>query len=478
MRRRQFSSCDPCRQSKRRCEPASQGSAPNTQRNVCGNCVRLHLNCTYSFVSSKKVALENRKRGHNVRRVATGVLPSPVNSVPASEIVIGDEIFATFGNTECSVLEDWMEPFSDPVGLNSLEPWTKSIMFDGNEPILQNNLLIDPAQVTDTINDVANGFSNRLEPSVEFSPLPSPQIQSRRGWTTTLSPSSPLGILNRSFESKLLNDKLFRVYKHIGFLSVSSFLGDGCNPFTKQDFDLEKGQTAEWERISSNSASSATTPAFIQLTPPTSQETLSITMLGAASFLDHFGTLYGRRLDRVNNRLAETAFEDVFHAFSIQWVHQYGEQSPPYTDLQSSLPDLAVGWWCKARSSLQKAQRVCSFKTVWAMLLFNMTTIPPRFASSTGSSESHQKKDFLNDCISHMIALRRMVIPYCENLGPDSTYANALQVCLSLFSWLAILRDSTTSMINLRSPCLESITFEPERGTLVHTVLSLSSQNA
>lgn len=457
MTRRQFSSCDPCRQSKRRCEPA-QPMLTIPHRTTCSNCLRLRLNCTYDFASSKRIELESRRRMRDTRRRPGSIVRSPASGTTISQTATCDEIFSDIGNPECPNFDELMESFSDPFGLPSLEYWSNSNLLDDNGYSILGGLLSAPMQHIDVAGSATCSASGYNQSNLEMTPLPSPRIQHRRKSTYSLSLSGSLCMLNRSHESKILGEKLSRVYKNIAFLSVSSFLGKGCNPFIEQDFDLEKEETAEWKHIPDdtdplNSPPTVTGPVF-----PDSQETLRLTMIGAAFFLDHFGTLYGNGLDKMDHQRAQIALEDVLHAFSSQWIQQHDSHSASNTAPAISKSGFAVHCWYKARSSLVDAQRVRSFKTVWAMLLFNMTTIPSQFVNDHEGSDSRMKNDFLGDCISHLIALRQMVIPYCKNLGSGSTYAKALQISLSLFSWLAILRDSTTSITRLKPPILGNVT--------------------
>ena len=90
----------------------------------------------------------------------------------------------------------------------------------------------------------------------------------------------------------------------------------------------------------------------------------SMTVLGTVRFLDHFSDLYGNRLTLTARRQSDAALKAVLRAFSLQWLSPYnGEQAAC-----DSLIGTFHGVWFRARSHINNALSVRSFRVVYAIL--------------------------------------------------------------------------------------------------------------
>lgn len=487
-KRHQFSSCDPCRHSKRRCEPVNRDSSECDA--ICNNCLRLRLDCTYHYVASRKLAIKNRINERNAQRREQSAINASTTAV--SEIAYSDRLPSPPCNSY------FLEQPSDPLCRPLLEVDMDELVVDFNDDLPRNDcldltLLSEPSPQIDPffsfLNEAAeSNLSHQYMPmpglSADIDPIfnfldetvashvhnqmdgSENQDEERDGdffeakrRTLESSLRSPMELLNRRFEGTVLDGQLCRIYNYVMSLSAASYLGHGCNLFTKKGYTLEGGVligalAREADNVAGDNR--ITYPQETLLAPPSSseskftskqQEWSELTLLGAVELLDHFGALYGNRIDKFDQQRAHRALNDTFHAFSSQWMNRNEDCGFVSATMQNTpSDDLYLNCWMRARSSLHSSRNVRSFKTVYAMLLFNMTTVPTKFLSWPDAGDQHI---FLKEAISYLSSLRRLVMFYCERLDPESKYAGVLQVSMGIISWLALLRDTMTWVTSL-----------------------------
>jgi hypothetical protein len=130
----------------------------------------------------------------------------------------------------------------------------------------------------------------------------------------------------------------------------------------------------------------------------------------------------------------------VLRAFSMQWL---STESGSMDSLNNAYHDT----WFEARSILQSAQSIKSFRIVYAILLFDGIAIP-------GKPKSPH--EFLNTGLEHLQYLQSLVNEYCGILGPHSTYSALLEASLSVVSWAGYIRDIGAALTGSHSCKLPS----------------------
>lgn len=472
-KRSQYSSCDACRKSKRRCEPQSESGSSSQERSTCSNCLRLRLNCTYHFATCKIQVIENRKQQKESQKRRLSNANSSSSAIWGLESLLdASSPLELEDKALFSLFPEISEPSHNPFSFSPFERLGDGLtMEDQNRVLLEDNIPRDPTTTVDEYEDLSDLSPSNIQPEIEAAHVSlSPTKFSDGSWSFQ-SLASPLTTLNQSYMSRILHETLHRIYNNIMFLSVSSFLGSECNPFTDTKYSLEENenQGSIFCKISDSGKHLLSLPSWSGKTSLSTPSSLIQTMLGAVSFLDHFGTLYGNGLSKDDHQRAETALGHAFHAFSSQWITggidlqlNRFSKSPPPIQAECSHQDIRAYYWHKARSSLAETKRVKCFKIVYAMLLFDMTT--PFGKLSLLPDE--QQNDFLQECIALLCPLRVKVLKYCENLGSTSTYAGTLRVGLGIISWLAFLRDTMTSATSLKPPIFDSVSLESNGGVV------------
>lgn len=188
--RRQFSSCDPCRNSKRRCFFSAPGDGE-----TCTNCRRLGHACTFDFAKSRPT-LKERIRRNQAR--------SPESISGAEAMVLGD------------FLAPWFEEGRDDArGLDLTDQLTSDVA--------------TPAQA-----------SSETRLSVSCSPLD--RIQHNLPFLAGGSLNSPIRLLSSKLDAAILDERLTKIYDTIITGCASRFADYNCNLYaTASCYRLEGG---------------------------------------------------------------------------------------------------------------------------------------------------------------------------------------------------------------------------------------------
>lgn len=106
--------------------------------------------------------------------------------------------------------------------------------------------------------------------------------------------------------------------------------------------------------------------------------------------------------------------------------------------------------WFTAREVLRNAQSIQSFRTVYAILLFDGIAVPAK-----ASAESAH--EFLDIGLRNLCSLDALVRQYCTNLAAHSTYSGALEASLTVVRWGGYIRDIGASLTTDRRCLLPAI---------------------
>ncbi|KAL4898331.1 hypothetical protein BDV59DRAFT_3161 [Aspergillus ambiguus] len=165
-----------------------------------------------------------------------------------------------------------------------------------------------------------------------------------------------------------------------------------------------------------------------------------MTMLGVVRFLDHFCDLYGNRLSRSERRQSDAVLKSVLRTFSLQWM-------PSETRTRcDSTTILFTEAWLQARSLLQDALHLLSYRALYAILLFDGISMPLKVSKSI---EAHE---FLDAGLENLCHLHDMVEEYCSNISSSSTYRALLEASLQIVRWGGYIRD-TGAALTADRPC-------------------------
>ncbi|GAB1199595.1 hypothetical protein APSETT444_008949 [Aspergillus pseudonomiae] len=283
------------------------------------------------------------------------------------------------------------------------------------------------------------------------------------------SPSSPLYLLNSKLNATILDGCLARIHDTIVTGCASRFIGYECNLYKPachyQLGDGESGSLQDQKPVQADPVTKenlAKTPTSMSqsdvplITPGPSSRQLGattqgtshkMTIMGAVRFLDHFSDLYGNRLTVPARRKSDAVLKAVLRTFSLQWLSpndsSTGAQlTTSYNntvgrDAPRDIPiDVFYDSWFQARSLINSALSVQSFRAIYAILMFDGISIP---AKATG--ETLVAHEFLEVGLQKLNCLTGLVDQYCMNLGPQSTYGAIMEASLSVVRWCAHVRD-------------------------------------
>ncbi|GLA26290.1 hypothetical protein AnigIFM63326_003109 [Aspergillus niger] len=437
--RRQFSSCDPCRRSKRRCFFASPRGGK------CTHCQRLGHSCTFDFARSRKAKPKQ----------------NPVRSSPLTN---GNELpeipFLGFGSPD-----GYYQAGSTPPG-DTLAPWLNlgegHYAPENHDDILDIDLakrltsdVTPPTQMlSETQMSVRSNLSDRVPYAVPF--------------LAGSSLTSPVRLLNSKVDATILDDRLVRIYHAIITGCASRFVDYDCNLYaTTSHYRLQSWSEGSSQRHTPTTLDNSTktsfpdTPASVaQLNAisfpdsevPSNDVSCTFTVIGAVRFLDHFAGLYGNRLSATARRQSDAALKSVLRTFSLQWLPSESTSAAD-SILQDSIHGIPTSEasknafydsWFQAREIISQAQSVRSFRVVYAILLFCGITIPAKAPVDSA-------RKFLDSGLQSLCSLNELIRQHCHTLGAHSIYSGLLEASLNAVHWGGYIRDLGASLTTNRA---------------------------
>lgn len=396
--RRQYSSCDPCRRSKRRCSLPSYSDG-----GTCTNCQRLGHVCTFEFSKSRRTVRRNPSRqnqtlsrlsgsGHDLPEITADGLseyyPSPLN-----------------GSAETPI--SW---------LNFDESHQIESTWDNTQGLDLTDLL-----AADVVTPAQPPSDARSSPLLRV-PCTTPILPGR-------ALNSPIRLLNSKLDATILDSRLARIHNTIITGCASRFADYDCNLCaTGLRYRLEgaDGGQSQGCAFPLNSAMAST------------DVTCTFTAIGAVRFLDHFGDLYGNRLSSDARRQSDAALRAVLRAFSLQWLST-SEGTPATDSIRDASQNAFYDSWFAAREILGNAQAVRSFRVVYAILLFDGISVPTQ--ASAGPPH-----ELLNAGLQTLCSLDALIGRYCATLGAHSTYSMLLEASMAVVRWGGYIRDIGASL--------------------------------
>lgn len=357
-------------------------------------------------------------------------------------------------------------------------------------------------------------------------PISNPARANIDSQIASISPTSPINLLNASVEANGIKQELDRIYETVMATATSSFLSHGSNPFaTKWIYHFEGTLPSQHSDVADAEACGggrnygldfpSSTEPYARSVPALEDNTHTsrcrsnnglsedrsqrMTMLGIATFLDNFAGLYGNTLDSHTIHESEMVLRDVIHTFSLQWVPSTkstlptlnhwdkdilatsitrNEPSPAAvsTSFESSLPhgsnqpkrrpstgaSIFMDSWFKARNRLLTLPSFPSFKVTYALLLFDMIAPPPQV--NDASFKNIEPQQFLQVGLGYLSTLTGLLQSYCDNLGKASLYSQLLEAGLQIFHWFSYVRDTTLAIMQDRSCLLPDALPENRQG--------------
>jgi hypothetical protein len=275
---------------------------------------------------------------------------------------------------------------------------------------------------------------------------------------------SPVHLLNSKIDARMLDERSIRILDTIVTGSANRFLDYECNLYaTKTRYQIESSSShssqgsspAGWNALmgvtttespvtSPESAQASLIPtqdlkeAMTRALVPQQDDDLKMTLLGCARFLDHFGDIYGNRLSPNDRKRSDAALKSVVRAFALQWLPKENVQERQ--PMRNTSLDVYTDAWHQARSSLNDAQSVRSFRVVFACFMFNGIVMPT-------SARSHAiAHEFLDEGLQKLHVLDGLVKQFCTTLGPFSKYATRIETSLAVVHWCGHLRDTGAAL--------------------------------
>ena len=436
--RRQNSSCDHCRRSKRRCTfplVTLESSSP-----ACTNCQRLGHICTFEFATSRqknKAARRQRKQRDTFEHRPNQYDIS--NIAADSESLDGEKIFESWLNFDNN------SPYNDVGSSNQNYPTGDSI--SGLESVST-----DGCQHGKEIT-LAPRFLRKEHPALPFG------VGSLLG----ISRRSPINLLNSKLEAAILETRLARIFEIVVSGCASRYLDYDCNLYATQNrYQIEDSTIStnsaspesdhalpeSWNGLAPSDSTRQSNAASTQLQLNTErmatktairEDASHMTLIGSARFLDHLAGLYGIKLGLTARKQSDAALHAVLRVFALQWMPlpQSSADTLSPSDHDSCLEAYTDAWF-NARSHIISSQHIRSFKIVLAILLFDGTAIPIKAHANLGAGIEHE---FLDTGLRALCILDKLVVQYCATLGPFSRYAALAEASLSLVRWCGYIRD-------------------------------------
>ncbi|KIW85531.1 hypothetical protein Z517_00923 [Fonsecaea pedrosoi CBS 271.37] len=482
--RKQNSSCDPCRRSKRRCA-FPEGVHPGSP-NRCLNCMHLGHNCTFDFVNSR---LNQRK--NKIKQPASYGPEQPIapaisrpekESIFPSDQGFVDSIPATGHNGSWNGISSTGVLDVDMFMGNLVSEWTN----------LDRQVFATETPATEHYQSSTS--SGALSPSTQDSrshyqtPYRAPNdFLARRNLSLGLWRGSPIHLLNSSVETQRINQNLREVYNSMMAGIAIRYLDYNCNLFAgsyKYSFDADQSNPSTLDINGGQSVGDILTPSWkkaslenngsriqANMAPERLASQINkVTMLGVARFLDNFGAFYGNVVDQKTRNQHEHTLIAVLQAFALQFApsrpaddpltrlfedtqggNQCSLSDPNPGDRSTNSQHVFTAAWFNAHSHLVSSKETRSFVRLYSVFLFLMTSVPPEAASIPCYEDT--PIGLLDNALRQMEELRDLVEAYCKNLSRQSIYRFLLESSVGIIRWYGYLRDTIDSVLHER-PCM------------------------
>ncbi|OAP60575.1 hypothetical protein AYL99_05577 [Fonsecaea erecta] len=493
--RKQNSSCDPCRRSKRRCA-FPDGVNPGSP-NSCMNCIHLGHNCTFDFVNSR---LNQKKKAKQPVSHAQEQAIAPATSRPEKQFIVPlpadpeslDSTQVTAQNALWNGIPHTGFLDVDMFMGNLVSEWTN----------LESQVLTSEAQAAEQYQ-TSNTSASTVHSSTSHYQTPprSPNdLFARRNSTLGLWRGSPIHLLNSSVEIQRINQSLGEVYNSMMSGIAIRYLDYNCNLFAgsyKYSFDPDQSNPSTLDINGGQSVNNALTPpwkkAIVDTNGPQVDANMApeklarqinkVTMIGVARFLDNFGALYSNVIDQKTRSQNERTLIAVLQAFALQFAPSRQAEGPlarffdnPQGGSQCSTSDAMPGdrstnsqhvftaAWFNAHSHMVSSRRIRSFVKLYSVFLFLMTSVPPEAASIPCYEDT--PLGLLDNALRQMEELQGLVQSYCGHLGRQSIYRFLLLSSVGIIRWYGYLRDTIDSVLHER-PCMLEDAPPRSKGTLL-----------
>ena len=451
--RRQNSSCDACRRSKRRCAALATNETPNSETS-CTNCVQLGYKCTFNLAAS---AARQRKQKRRLS-LERDTSPQPIEPriYPAR---------ATTGNEDrAKGVADLSRKFGP---FRSLYDASLQVSFADNSfhaeyalvPATTMELQCYDRSVIPEVTWLADQENYDDSQVLQFPSPSATEVFVPGAWH-----GSPMHLLNSSMTSLMLNIQLDEIHKVVFADTISRYLAYRCNVFAgcykyslTYETEEQPGRSC-WGNRGSDSLSSETMEK-----PPASSlhdnDSWKATLIGIARFLDNFGPLYGNRLDAKASQKAELVLIASVSAFALQWLPSRSEEGHCESQQCARFKEV----WFRTHSLLKASQEMRSFVRLYAVFLFHMTPIPEE--ALTILVEGEHPTDLLDCGLRQMTYLFNLIHQYGQSLTEDSIYKALLDASTRIFRWYGYVRDTVASSMTERQCVLpdEPITTKEPR---------------
>ncbi|OAL21175.1 hypothetical protein AYO22_08138 [Fonsecaea multimorphosa] len=493
--RKQNSSCDPCRRSKRRCAFADgvQPGSPNS----CLNCTHLGHNCTFDFVNSRLT--QKKKAKQPVSNVQEQPI-APATSRPENQFIVPlpadpgplDTTQGTAPNAYWSGI-----PYT---GFLDVDMFMGNLVSEWNNLDRQVLTTEAPATEQDQSNSTSSSTTYGSIGHSQTPPRSPNDLFARRNSKLGLWRGSPIHLLNSSVEIQRINQSLGEVYNSMMSGIAIRYLDYNCNLFAgsyKYSFDPDQSNPSTLDIKGGQSVVNMLTPSWKKAVGDTNslqnddciapekvaKQINKVTMLGVARFLDNFGALYNNVIDQKTRSQTERTLIAVLQAFALQfapsrqadgplaWLFenpQGGSQcstsGPMPGDRSTNSQHVFTAAWFNAHSHLVSSRKTRSFVKLYSVFLFLMTSVPPEAASIPCYEET--PLGLLDDALQQMEELQGLVQGCCSHLGRQSIYRFLLQSSVGIIRWYGYLRDTIDSVLHER-PCMLEDAPPRSKGTLL-----------
>jgi hypothetical protein len=415
---------------------------------ICTNCERLRHHCTFEFAKRHPSSPFNKRQIQKSAEAAEGpehdksnIFDGLIEGLPDST----ENQFNASSVADQDILASWLNFDLERIADDHVTSLSNN--YEASTPVAPARSDTPATTETQPNNQISHSF-NRMH-TAQYAPA------------IPLSLNSPIYLLNTGMDAKILGDRLTRIYDAISTASSCAFLDYDCNLYA----------TGNRYRIGDSKFGSSTEspPATGAISPhnapnnqllqsassiPTNEETIhEISLLGSVRFLDHFSHLYGNRLDSNARRKSDAVLKAVLLAFSMQLLpvaDGTGHIVPHTLDSRQTESDSALNAftdaWLRARTLLEDALHVKSFRVIIAILTFVGIVTP----SKVREVEDVEPHDFLDSALQKLCYLDGLVTQYRENLGPSSTYSALLEASLNLIRWTGYIRDTGAALASDR----------------------------
>lgn len=273
-----------------------------------------------------------------------------------------------------------------------------------------------------------------------------------KGQNEGISDKLPTALLTSTLSFSMENDYLNRFFHSLTTVLYHRYLSPRAN-LTARTFRYEilPNDTSSKELRTRDDAEHGLLATDSLVMRDTGSETIKVSVIGAARFLDNFALMYGNHRARGDLQQDERILHLVMHTIALGHSPVSAEDVQQTDSHNKSVADV----WYRAYRSLVESMSRRSFVLIYAVFTFDLAATAPDIIRA--EHPEVDTKILLHDALHKLGSLCDLIHAFQSHLSKSSKYRKQLETCLRIMRWHGYVRDTVSALTTQQQCVLEDM---------------------